>query len=158
MVGRKEKPGSNTSRAKAEIDPLMASPRELPAKEIIKTPAAQLRELPTERYDPYLLFDDDDWQLLMNPAFCDNHGLAVRFARLLLGIKQAVEGGPEGVKRAGFTLLDGIRMAYKYTEEHQLAFRLFLLYLEGRLKAGDEPLQLIEAAIARADPESGSGC
>ena len=154
MIRRKEKPGSKIPRAKAEIDPLMASPRELPAKEIIKTPVAPLHELPTECYDPYLLFDDEDWLLLMNPAFRDNHGLAVRFARLLLRIKGAIESGPEGVKRASFTLTDGIRMAYKYTEEHQLAFRLFLLYLEGRLKAEDEPLQLLKAVIARADPES----
>jgi len=154
MIGRKEKPGSKISRAKAEIDPTTAPPRELPTKEIIKTPAAPLHELPTECYDPYLLFDDEDWLLLMDPALCDNQGLAVTYARLLLRIKRAIESGPEGVKRASFTLSDGIRMAYKYTEEHQLAFRLFLLYLEGRLKVEDEPMQLIKTAVARADPES----
>jgi len=137
MRERKKKPDSKTSRAKAETVPT-AAPR---------------RKLPTECYDPYLLVDDDDWLLLMNPAFCDNHRLPVTFARLLLRIKRAIESGPEGVKRTSFTLVDGIRMAYKYTEEHQLAFQLFILYLEGRLKAEDEPLQLLKAAIARADPE-----
>ncbi len=155
MKKRKKKHRSEISRKKETIETPMAPQHDLPAEDIIETPAAPLHELPTECYDPYLLVDDDDWLLLMDPAFCDNPGLAVTFAHLLLRFKESVESGPEGVERTSFTLIDGIRMAYKYTEEHQLAFRLFILYLEGRLKVQNEPLQLLKAAIASADVEKG---
>jgi hypothetical protein len=58
----------------------------------------------------------------------------VSLARLLCTLKQAVESGPKGAKRASFTMSDGIGIAYKYTEAHQLALRLFNLYLEGKLR------------------------
>jgi hypothetical protein len=68
-------------------------------------------------------------------------------------LKEAIDSGPEGAKRASFTSSDGIRIAYNYTEAYQLALRLFILYLEGRLRVEDEHLKLLSAAIARADPE-----
>jgi hypothetical protein len=68
-------------------------------------------------------------------------------------LKETIDSGSEGARRASFTLNDGIRIAFSYTEAHQLALRLFFLYLEGRLKVEDEPLQLLSGAIARADPE-----
>lgn len=152
MRKRKQKNSSNTSRAKARAGAQAISPEVLTTEEISETRVSLLRGLPTECFDDYLLADDEDWLLFVEPALCENPGAAVSLARLLCTLKEAIDSGPEGAKRASFTLSDGIRIAYKYTEAHQLALRLFILYLEGRLRVEDEPLQLLGVAIARADP------
>ncbi|HKX31961.1 MAG TPA: hypothetical protein VJ302_30015 [Blastocatellia bacterium] len=109
---------------------------------------AGLKE-PTECYDPFLLADDHDWLNFMEPVLCENSGAADSLARLLFRLKEAIESGPEGVARASFTLSDGIRLAYKYTEAHKAALRLYNLSLTGALKPDDEPLHLIREALAR---------
>jgi hypothetical protein len=152
MRKRKQKNSSNTSRAKAKAGAQAISPDVLTTEEISETQASPLRGLPTKCFDDYLLADDEDWLSFVEPASCEAPGAAVSLARLLCTLKEAIDSGPEGAKRASFTLSDGIRIAYKYTEAHQLALRLFILYLEGRLRVEDEPLQLLSAAIARADP------
>jgi hypothetical protein len=144
MKKRKQKNSSNTSRAKARAGAQAISPEVLTTEEISETRVSPLRGLPTECFDDYLLF--------VEPALCENPGAAVSLARLLCTLKEAIDSSPEGAKRASFTLSDGIRIAYKYTEAHLLALRLFILYSEGRLRVEDEPLQLLGAAIARADP------
>jgi hypothetical protein len=152
MRKRKLKNSSNTSRAKARAGAPAVSPVELTIEEISETLASPQRSQPTECFDDYLLADDEDWLLFVEPLLCENPQAAVSLARLLCTLKQAVESGPEGAERASLTLSDGIRIAYKYTEAHRLALRLFNLYLEGRLRVEDEPLQLLSGAIARADP------
>jgi hypothetical protein len=151
MRKKKQKNSSDTSGVKARAGTQAVSPDEPTTEEIIETQASPLRDLPAECFDNYLLADDEDWLLFVEPALCENPLAAVSLARLLCTLKQAVESDPEGAKRTSFTLSDGIRIAYKYTEAHQLALRLFNLYLEGRLRVEDEPLQLFSAAIARAD-------
>jgi hypothetical protein len=153
MRKRKQKNISTPSRAKASVATKADTPDELTTEEIIETQASPLRGLPTECFDNYLLADDEDWLLFVEPALCENPQAAVSLARLLCTLKESIDSGPEGAKRTSFTLSDGIRIAYNYTEAHRLALKLFILYLEGWLKVEDEPLQLLSAAIARADPE-----
>lgn|GEM_PF-790220 len=108
---------------------------------------------PTECHDPYLLFDDEDWLIFIEPALCDNPEAADSFAHLLFVLKEAIESGPAGVSRAGYTLSDGIRLVYKYTETHKASLKLYTLSLTGRLKSADEPMKVIPAAIERGMDE-----
>lgn len=48
---------------------------------------------------------------------------------------------------------DGIRLTYLYTEEHKLAFRLYMLHLTGHLKPQDEPLILLNGAVEKGVAE-----
>ena len=72
---------------------------------------------------------------------------------MLFTIKEAIESGPDGASKAVNTLLDEIRLVYPYTEVHKLAFKLYLLYLTGRLKPQDEPFILLNHAIERGIAE-----
>jgi hypothetical protein len=149
----KQKSSADSSRAKGRAETQAVSPGDLVTEVIIENMASPLPELPTECFEDYLLEDDEAWLLFVEPALCENPAAAVSLARLLCTLKEAIDSGPEGAMRASFTLSEGIRIAYNYTEAHRLALRLFILYLEGRLRAEDEPLQLLSAAIARADRE-----
>jgi hypothetical protein len=70
-------------------------------------------------------------------------------ARLLDAFRDAIDGGLRGVEAAREGILTTIELAYLRTGEHAAALRLYRLSLEGRLKPGDEPAQLIGAAVAR---------
>jgi hypothetical protein len=153
MRKRKLKNSSNTSRAKARVGAPAVSPVELTIEEIRETLASPQRSQPTECFDDYLLADDEDWLLFLEPAVFKNPQAALSLARLLCTLKESIGSGPEGARRTSFTLSDGIRIAFNYTEAYRLALRLFILYLEGRLRVEDEPQQLLNAAIARASPE-----
>jgi hypothetical protein len=92
-------------------------------------PLKPKRPFPGERFDEFLLADDDDWLVVLEPVFCGENGenLADSFARLLYEIITAIESGPAGIARAVYTLRDGIRIAYKYTAAHQAALQLYNL-------------------------------
>ena len=96
-----------------------------------------------------LLVDHQTWDVILEPVLCNNSDTAESLASLLFTIKESVEDGPDGVKRAINTLLDGISLLYLYTDIHKAALNLYLLWLTGHLKPQDEPLQLIGAAIDR---------
>lgn len=100
-----------------------------------------------------LLVDHDTWTVILEPALCNNSDTAESLASLLFTIKESIEGGPEGIKRAINTLLDGISLVYIYTDIHKAALNLYLLWLTGHLKPQDEPLQLISTAIERGRTE-----
>ncbi len=51
--------------------------------------------------------------------------------------------------QASQTLLNGIELMYLHTKAHKAALKLYVLSLEGNLKPGDEPLNLINGAIER---------
>ncbi len=53
--------------------------------------------------------------------------------------------------QASQTLLNGIELIYLHTNAHKAAIKLYVLSLEGKLKPEDEPLNLINAAIERAE-------
>ena len=118
---------------------------------VVKTPNPdRAHREPTECYDDFLLADDEDWLAFLEPLLCKNAGAAEDFARLLNVIRNAIQSGPEGIARAVFTLSDGIRIAYKYTETHKAALRLYNLSLTGDVAPEDEPLVLISRALRRA--------
>lgn len=96
-----------------------------------------------------LLADQETWEIILDPAFCNDPGAADCLAHLLSILKKAIASGPEGSMRVINTLQDGIRMVWPYTEEHKLARELYEIYLSGDLKPWDEPRQLLEGALER---------
>ena len=96
-----------------------------------------------------LLVDQETWEIILDPAFCNDPGAADCLAHLLFILKKAIASGPESSMRAINTLQDGIRMVWPYTEEHKLARELYEIYLSGDLKPWDEPRQLLEDALER---------
>ena len=94
-----------------------------------------------------LLTDQETWEIILDPAFCNEPGAADCLAHLLFILKKAIASGPEGSMRVINTLQDGIRMVWPYTEEHKLARELYEIYLSGDLKPWDEPRQLLEGAL-----------
>ena len=103
-----------------------------------------------------LLVDKETWEIILEPAFCQDPNAVHILTQLLFTLKEAIESGPEGSLRAISTLLDGIERAYLYTAAHKAASKLYLLSLEGNLKPWDEPPQLINAAIERGLAETRS--
>jgi hypothetical protein len=97
-----------------------------------------------------LLADPETWEIILDPAFCNDPGAANSLAHLLFVLKKAIASGPEGSMRVINTLEDGIRMVWPYTEEHKLARELYEIYLSGNLKPWDEPRQLLEGALERS--------
>ena len=93
------------------------------------------------------LADKETWEIILEPAFCHDPGAAHVLAQLLFSLKEAIERGPEGSRRAINTLRDGIERTYLYTDAHKAALKLYVLSLTGHLKPQNEPLQLIKAAI-----------
>lgn len=96
-----------------------------------------------------LLADQETWEIILEPAFCNDPGAADTLAHLLFVLKKAVASGPQGSMTVINTLQDGIRMVWPYTEEHKLARELYEIYLSGDLKPWDEPRQLLEGALQR---------
>jgi hypothetical protein len=96
------------------------------------------------------LADQETWEIILDPAFCNDPGAADALAHLLFILKRAIASGPEGSMRVINTLQDGIRMVWPYTEEHKLARELYEIYLSGDLKPWDEPRQLLEGALERS--------
>lgn len=96
-----------------------------------------------------LLADDETWLIFLERAFCSDPTGSDTLAHLLFTLKEAIESGPDARRQAVNTLLDGIRLVYRYTEEHKLGLKLYLLYLTGHLKPQDEPYILLSRAIER---------
>jgi len=94
-----------------------------------------------------LLADQKTWEVILDPAFCNDPGAADCLAHLLFILRKAIASGPEGCIRVMNTLQDGIRMVWPYTEEHKLARELYEIYLSGDLKPWDEPRELLEGAL-----------
>lgn len=97
-----------------------------------------------------LLADQETWEIILDPAFCNDASAADCLAHLLFVLKKAIASGPEGSMRVINTLQDGIRMVWPYTEEHKLARELYEIYLSGDLKPWDEPRELLEDALQRS--------
>jgi len=109
---------------------------------------------PKER-EPFkhLLVDEESWSVFLESALSDNPGAAESLARLLFAIKEGIESGSDGRRRAINTLGNGISQVYQYTEAYQAGMELYLLSLGGNLKPWDEPLQLINGAVERGKAE-----
>lgn len=94
-----------------------------------------------------LLADQETWESILDPGFCNDSAAADCLAHLLFVLKKAIASGPEGCIRVMNTLQDGIRMVWPYTEEHKLARDLYEIYLSGDLKPWDEPRELLKGAL-----------
>jgi hypothetical protein len=103
-----------------------------------------------ERVSENLLADETTWNIILEPALCQDPAAVECLARLLFTIKKAIESGADGVRRASETLSQGIELIYTHTDAHKAALELYLLSLAGDLKPQDEPLRLINAAIERS--------
>jgi hypothetical protein len=90
-----------------------------------------------------LLIDEETWRAIDDPK------TAAYMARVLFDIKEAIDSGPVGARRASEAILANIESAYLHTDAHGAALRLYLLSLTGHLRPEDEPLQLIGGAIKR---------
>jgi hypothetical protein len=102
----------------------------------------------------HLLAGDETWTAILEPALCQDANAVDVLARLLFTIKKAIDTDPEGVTRASQTLQSGIEQLYLHTNAHKAALKLYALSLEGNLHPQDEPLHLINAAIARANNQT----
>ena len=100
-----------------------------------------------------LLADDETWSGILEPAFCENPNAAESLALLLFTLKEAIDRGPTGARRASLTLLDGIKHVYLQTDAHKASLKLYLLSLTGHLKPQDEPLHLLNGGIERGTTE-----
>ena len=94
---------------------------------------------------PGLLIDEDTWQAINDPDTADF------IARRLYILKEAIDGGSEGARKASEAVLANIEAAYLHTDAHGAALKLYLLYLTGQLKPEDEPVRLIGGAIERGE-------
>lgn len=74
---------------------------------------------------------------------------AEALAHLLIILREAIAGGLEGIVRTSETLGAAVELSFTHSRAHAAALRLYLLSQEGRLKAEDEPVRLIGAAIER---------
>ena len=75
---------------------------------------------------------------------------AEALAHLFIMLREALAGGLEGIGRVSETLGAAVELTFAHSRAHAAALRLYLLAQEGRLKAEDEPVRLIGAAIERS--------
>ncbi len=101
-----------------------------------------------------VLADQETWEIILDPAFCNDPDAADALAHLLFILKKAIASGPEGSLRVINTLQDGIRMVWPYTDGHRLARELYEIYLSGDLKPWDEPRQLLGGALEKSKAKS----
>jgi hypothetical protein len=72
-------------------------------------------------------------------------------ASLFVELRQGLEGGLQGVNRTHAALSLAVEVAYLHSRAHSSALSLYRLSQEGQLKVEDEPLRLLDAAIARTE-------
>lgn len=70
-------------------------------------------------------------------------------ASLFVELRQGLEGGLHGINRTHDTLALAVEVAYLHSRTHSSALTLYRLLQEGQLKVEDEPLTLLDDAIAR---------
>ena len=75
---------------------------------------------------------------------------AEALAHLFISLREAIAGGLEEINRASETLAAAVELTFTHSRAHAAALRLYVLSQEGQLKAGDEPVRLIGAAIERS--------
>jgi hypothetical protein len=72
-------------------------------------------------------------------------------ASLFVELRQGLEGGLRGINRTHAALALAVEVAYLHSRAHSSALSLYRLSQEGQLKVEDEPLRLLDAAIARTE-------
>ena len=77
--------------------------------------------------------------------------------QLFVGFRQAIDSGLHGINETRKALVTAIELIYLHSSAHESALNLYRLSLEGQLKVEDEPVTLINAAIARSTAGEGRG-
>jgi hypothetical protein len=72
-------------------------------------------------------------------------------ASLFVELRQGLEGGLRGINRTHDTLALAVEVTYLHSRTHSSALSLYRLSQEGLLKIEDEPLALLDDAIARTE-------
>ncbi|HEX8162233.1 MAG TPA: hypothetical protein VF538_10200 [Pyrinomonadaceae bacterium] len=72
-------------------------------------------------------------------------------ASLFVELRQGLEGGLRGINRTHAALSLAVELSYLRSRTHTSALSLYRLSQEGQLKVEDEPLRLLDAAIARTE-------
>lgn len=104
----------------------------------------------SEKYDEEnLLLDRETLASKIGTILGGEPCAADALAGLFVELRQAMEGGLEGINRTRETLAMGVELAYLHTRAHDAAVRLYHLSQEGQLLVQDEPLTLLDAAIER---------
>ena len=70
-------------------------------------------------------------------------------AHLFIILREAIMGGLEGINRTRETLAAAVELTFTHSRAHTTALRLYLLSVEGHLRAEDEPVRLLKAAVGR---------
>ena len=96
------------------------------------------------------LFDRDDLAADIGSILSGEPDAADALARLFDSLRQAIDSGLSGINQTREVLLTAVELAYLHSGAHASALRLYRLSLAGHLKVQDEPVRLINAAIARS--------
>jgi hypothetical protein len=70
-------------------------------------------------------------------------------ARLFEELGQGMEGGLRGMNDTREALAEAVEICYLHSEAHAEAVKLYRLAVEGHLRAEDEPVRLLRAAVER---------
>ena len=99
--------------------------------------------------DENLLFTRDELASDIAAILRGDAHSADALAQLFVVLREAIEGGLEGIKRTSATLAAAAELTFAHSAAHEAALRLYMLSREGRLRVEDEPVRLLSAAIAR---------
>lgn len=102
------------------------------------------------RSDENLLFSREELASDIAMILKGDEYSAEALAHLFIVLREAIAGGLEGIVRTRETLGAAVELSFSHSRAHAAALRLYLLAQEGRLKAGDDPVRLIGAAIERS--------
>ena len=106
----------------------------------------------SRRDEVNLLFSREELALDIAAILSGDAHSADVLAQLFVVLREAVEGGLEGIRRASATLAAAAELTFAHSPAHEAALRLYMLSREGRLRVEDEPVRLLGAAIARGTP------
>lgn len=71
-------------------------------------------------------------------------------ARVFISFRAAIRSGLRGMNQLGEALLATIEIIYLQSSAHVAALKLYVLAQEGQVRIEDEPLNVLNAAIARS--------
>jgi hypothetical protein len=104
-----------------------------------------------------LLFSREELALDIAAILRGDAHSADALAQMFVVLREAVEGGLEGIKRTSATLAAAAELTFAHSPAHEAALRLYMLSREGRLRVEDEPVRLLSAAIERSTAGSRAG-
>jgi len=109
----------------------------------------------TSRFEPYdranVFHDIEEWDHFLGAIVQGNRDAADSLSLILYKILRVMSEGPAGVERTLNTLKLGMERIFPFTTTHGSSFTLFLYEMECLLTIEDSPINLITAAIERAE-------